>query len=271
MGIFKKKRYSYTGRVTASHNYCSRSPKKRGRKAVKLSAYLIILFLIVFFAYKGCGKVVDYAYGSESISVKDIEIVGGKNVTKTEIKELLPFDVGDNLLKINLSDAEDEIKKIKPELKDITISRRWKKVRVRLYERTPEAFVYSGRELAGVDFDDKPFPLRGFMSGMKVPKIICKDSQERARLLGFLKAFKPVCRDFLDTIDEVKFSNTDDIILVTRDGTLIFWGDDRADRLKYRFDKFQKIYADAVLKHKKIEYINMALYDFGRAVIKPKI
>jgi len=275
MGIFaSNKRYSYTKRVAASRNYYSRTPKKhRGRKIVKLLAYLIVLCLAVFLLYKGYQKVVDYAYNSDLFVIKDIEVVGGKNVTKSEIKELLPFNIGDNLLKVDLSQAEREIKKIKPELKDISVSRRWKKVHVRLYERTPEAFIYTDsatKNMVGIDFDNKPFPLRGFMSGMKVPLLTYRNDDERARLLKFLKAFKPVSKDFLDNIDEIKFSNTDDVIFITRDGVTVYWGDERPDNLRYRFDKFEKIYADAMLKYKKIEYVDMTLYDIGRAVVKPK-
>ncbi|MCL2390373.1 MAG: FtsQ-type POTRA domain-containing protein [Endomicrobia bacterium] len=260
--MVKRKKYSYRRRVSAPG-----SGKKR--KAGRYFFYPVFAAVVLLCVYFGGKKLVDYAYASDNMTIKDIEITGCKNVTKSEIRELLPFKIGDSLLKIDLSDAENEIKKVKPELKDISINRRWQKVRVKLYERTPEAFLASGRDILGVDFEDRPFPLRGFMSGMKIPKIICKTDAERSELLNFIKSFKPVCKDFLDNIEEIKFGSYGDIVFITHDGALIYWGDARKERMERRFDKFRKIYVDAMSKYKKVEFIDMTYYDSGRAVVKP--
>ncbi|MCL1971750.1 MAG: FtsQ-type POTRA domain-containing protein [Endomicrobia bacterium] len=264
----KRKKYTYKRRVALNHGH-GRSSKK-GRKFGKLFIYLCLITFLCALIYIGAKKLVGYVYASESIMVKEIDVVGCKNVTKAEIRELLPFKIGDNLLKINLSEAEEEIKKVKPELMNISINRRWQKVRVKLYERTPEAFVMSGGEIMGVDFEDKPFPLRGFMSGMKIPVIAYKTESERSDILKFLKIFKPACEDFLDNIAEIRFSKTGDIVFKTYDGTVIFWGDERPEYVKHKFDKLKKIYVDAVNKHKEIEYIDMTFYELGKAVVKPR-
>jgi cell division protein FtsQ len=203
--------------------------------------------------------------------VKDIEIIRTRNVTKAEIKELLPFKIGDNLLRVNLSEAEYEIKKLKPELKDIIINRGWKKIKVKLYEKTPEAFVMNSGSLFGIDFDNKLFPLRGFMNIMKLPKLFYKSNLERKELLNFIERFKPVCGDYLSKVSEMRFGNTKDLIFVMRNNTLVFWGKERPECLAYKFKRFQKVYLDAVSKHKKLEYIDMTLYDLGRAVVKPVV
>jgi cell division protein FtsQ len=140
---------------------------------------------------------------------------------------------------------------------------------IKLYERTPEAFIMCGDELLGIDFDDKPFPLRGFMSAMKVPKFLYKSDAERKELLNFVKKFKYVCGDFLDNISQVKFSNTGDIILVMHGNTTVFWGDEKSGHLSHKFNKFQKVYVDAMSKYKQLEYIDMSLYSSGRTVVKP--
>jgi cell division protein FtsQ len=225
--------------------------------------------VIIFSIYIACKKLFDIAYNSNKMSIKDIKIVGTKNVTKTEIRELLPFNVGDNLLKINLSEAENEIKKLKPELKNIVMRRSWQKVQVRLYERTPEAFIINNDELLGVDFDDTPFPLRGFMSAMKVPKLLYSTDKERKQLLDFIKRFKSVAGDFLSNILEIKMSSTGDVVFVINSNTVVFWGDEMPEHLFYKFKKFQKIYVDAMSRYKNIEYIDMTLYLFGRAIVKP--
>jgi cell division protein FtsQ len=217
----------------------------------------------------GGKKLLEVAYKSDKMLIKNIEVFGAKNVTKSEIKELLPFNIGDNLLKINLSEAEEEIKKLKPELKNIVINRRWQKVRVMIYERIPEAFVVNDDSIVGIDFDDKSFPLRGFMSAMKVPKIICKSASERKQLLKFIKRFKSVCGEFLDNISEIKFSNTGDIVFIMNSNTVVFWGEEIQEHLAHKFKKLQKIYVDAMARYKQIEYIDMTPYCFERAIVKP--
>ncbi|MCL2335657.1 MAG: cell division protein FtsQ/DivIB [Endomicrobia bacterium] len=264
----KRKKYSYRKRVSFAGTY-PRSYSKR-RKLGKPIVYFILLCALAFLLHEGYKRAVSYAYAADSMTIKDIEVAGCKNVTGTEIKELLPFKIGDNLLKIDLSQSETEIMKVKPELKDISISRRWQKVRVKLYERTPEAFVMYGKELYGIDFDNKPFPLRGFMSGMKIPAIVYNTYAERAALLDFIKKFKPVSEDFLDNISEIKFSNSGDIVLTAHDGTVIFWGDERPEYMQHKFEKFKKIYVDAAARYKHLEYIDMTLYGLGRAVVKPQ-
>jgi cell division protein FtsQ len=259
----KKKRYVYR-RVSGVSNYSN--SRNKGRKNAKLF-FCIILF--VFLVYFGVNKLINLAYESDKIIVKDIDIVGTKNVTKAEIKELLPFKIGDNLLKINLSKAEDEIKRLKPELKNIIINRSWQKVRIKLYERTPEAFVTHGDALFGIDFDGNSFPLRGFMNAAKVPKLFYRSDAERKKLLRFVKSFKSVCGNFLSNISEMKFSVAGDIIFITHGNTEVFWGDEGQDVLSRKFNKFQKIYADATSKYKQIEYVDITLYSFGRAMVKP--
>jgi cell division protein FtsQ len=259
----KKKRYVYRCVSGASNRSNSRN---KGRKSI---TYAVVFVFFSFLVYSGVKKLMNLAYESDKIIVKDIEIVGAKNVTKTEIKELLPFKTGDNLLRINLSKAEDEIKRLKPELKNITINRSWQKVKIKLYERTPEAFVIRGDAVLGIDFDDNLFPLRGFMGATKVPKLFYRSDVERKKLLSFVKSFKFVCGDFLSDVSEIKFSGTGDIIFVTHGNTVIFWGAGRQDILSHKFNRFQKIYADAISKYKRIEYIDMTLYSFGRATVKP--
>ncbi|MCA6085484.1 cell division protein FtsQ/DivIB [Candidatus Endomicrobiellum agilis] len=262
----KKKRYVYRHVSTVS-GY-SRSHKK-GRKFIKLFFYLIVFISVAFVAYFGGKKLINLAYKSDRIVVKDIEVTGTKNVTKSEIKELLPFKIGDNLLKINPSKAEDEIKRLKPELKNIVINRYWQKVKIRLYERTPAAFVMCGNEMLGIDFDNTPFPLRGFMVTMKVPKLSYKSNAERKKLLDFIKRFKSACGGFFVDVSEMQLNKTGDIIFVMCNETVILWGAEEQEILSHKFRKFQKIYADAMSKYKRLEYVDMTLYRFGRAMVKP--
>jgi cell division protein FtsQ len=239
------------------------------KKIFKLVPYFIIFGAMIGFIYFSSKKIIGIVYNSDKIIIKNIEISGTNNVTKAEIRELLPFKIGDNLLKINLSDAENEIKKLKPELKNIIITRRWQKIKIKLYERTPEAFIIRNNEVLGIDFDNSPFPLRGFMSTMKIPKIFYKSSRERIELLNFIKKSKLISGNFFNNISEIKFNNTRDIIFVMRDATIIFWGNEAQEYLSCKFKNFQKVYVDAMSKYERLEYIDMTLYSFGKAIVKP--
>ncbi|MDR3330955.1 MAG: FtsQ-type POTRA domain-containing protein [Endomicrobium sp.] len=260
-----KKRYIYKAVYTniGSHkNKCT-------IKSVKFFFCLLILIIFIFLAYVGYNKLMDVVYKSKKIIVENIEIIGANNITKSEIKELLPFNLGDNLLKINLSESENEIKKLKPELKNITIKRGWQKVKIRLYERTPEAFIVCNNVLLGIDFDNIPFPLCGFMNETKVPKITCRSCDERKRLLNFIKKFKSVSGKFLGEILEIRFGSTGDIIFVMNGDIVVFWGEEIFEHLPCKFKRFQKIYAHAIAKYKQIDYIDITLYCLGRAIVKP--
>ncbi|MDR0398949.1 MAG: FtsQ-type POTRA domain-containing protein [Endomicrobium sp.] len=261
----KRNRYVYK----AVHTNSGYSRNKKVRKFFKIFFYLVFFGGIVYGLYFGINELLSIVYKSDKIIIKDINIVGAKNITKAEIKELIPFKIGDNLLKVKLSETESEIKKLKPELKNIVINRRWQKIKIKLYERTPEAFVMQNGEIRGIDFDDKPFPLRGFMSEMKIPKIVYKNDEERKRLLDFIKRFKFVCDGFLDNILEMRINNTDDIIFVTADNMTIIWGEEMPEHLPNKFKKFRKVYEDAISRYKQIEYINMNLYSSGRIIVKP--
>ncbi|MDR0956311.1 MAG: FtsQ-type POTRA domain-containing protein [Endomicrobium sp.] len=262
--MIKKKLYTY--RIAYVGDTCFK--KQKGTKKIIKFFCILVFFIFIFLFYLGCKELIKVTLKSEKIIIKNIEVIGTKNITKAEIKELLPFKIGDNILKINLTEAKSKIKKLKPELKNIIITRRWQKVKIKLFERTPEAFIYKNGTTFGIDFDNTPFPLRGFMSAMKVPKIIYKSDSERTQLLYLVKKIKSVCRNFLNNISEIKFSNTGDIILIMNTNTTIFFDNEKSERLTYKFKKIQRIYVDAITRYKQIEYIDIT-YSFGKAIVKP--
>jgi cell division protein FtsQ len=264
--IKKKRRYQKRVSIAPAYSY----PRKKRGKISKAFFWLLLIFTVGFLIYFGANKLFAAAAASEVFVIKDIEITGNKNLSQAEIKELLTFKIGDNSLKADLKGAQNIIKNLKPELKDITVKRGWQKVTVKLYERTPEAFILEGRELAAIDFENKPFPLRGYMHSMQVPQIVYKTQNEKAELLKFIKNFKPVCKDFMGSIAEVKYDAAEIIVFTMRDATTVFWGELRIEQLERKFDKFSKIYIDAKSKHKQLEYIDMTFYGSGRAVVKPK-
>jgi cell division protein FtsQ len=193
-----------------------------------------------------------------------------KNITETEIKEILPFKIGDNFLRINLSKSELEIERLKPELKNVVINRGWRRINVNFCERIPEAFIVSSGKMFGVDFDNKPFQLHGLMNMIKVPKIFYKSNSERIKLLNFIKRFKIICNnDYIKNILKIKFNDEKDLIFVTRDNVYVIWGKDTQECMASKFRKYKEIYSNAMSKYKLLEYIDMSLYDFGKIIVKP--
>ncbi|MDR1928568.1 MAG: FtsQ-type POTRA domain-containing protein [Endomicrobium sp.] len=248
-----------------------RSNLRSQRKKSKVFNFLIFLFCVSFFVYFGKIRILKIINNLGRIIIKDIEIAGSKNITKAEIKELLPFKIGDSFVGINLSKTGEEIKKIKPELKNIVIIPGWHKIKIKFYERIPEAFVLYNNKIFGVDFDNVIFPLRGFMNKIKVPVIIYKSAYERRLVLDFIKKFKAISGSFFFSVLDVKFNNIGDVVFTIKNNTTVIWGDWMYENLLNKFRKFMRIYNDATSKYRKIEYIDMSFYSYGKAIVKPII
>ena len=147
--------------------------------------------------------------------IDSIEITGCKNVTRSEIMNILPFKVGESSFAVELRQAEKTFKKNKSELKDVSMTREnWgKKIVVSLTERIPEVFVSIDDKNLGLDFDNKPFNLRGNMSDMQIPTLIFNSDEERANLLTFYKNIKKYISNLVPEITEIKYGEVEDIIL----------------------------------------------------------
>ncbi|MDR2860268.1 MAG: FtsQ-type POTRA domain-containing protein [Elusimicrobiota bacterium] len=241
------------------------------KKVFRMALIAGVLFLLYF----GISKLIDYVCALEIISIKDIEVVGTQNISQSEIKNLLPFQIGENIFTADLSDLEDEIKQVKPEIKRISINRKLfdgglSKITVSIEERIPQAFIKTANGLKGIDFDNKQFPLRGDMKNMKMPVISYKNDKEIALILDFLETIKPSSEDLFDSIREVRIIDADDIAFTDDRGTFIYWGAVNDEKISDKLKIFNKIYADAKNKYDKIDYIDMTFYITGRAIIKPQ-
>ncbi|GAB1401667.1 hypothetical protein MASR1M68_05780 [Elusimicrobiota bacterium] len=230
---------------------------------------LFLLIVVVIFIFVAFTKAKNYIYNCEKFQIQNIEITGHKNVTQVEIKELIPFKTGDNLFKVNLSDAENKIKILKPELKDITMLRRWKKILIKLKERQPEVFIMQGESLVGLDFDNITFGLRGHMFDMKIPLLRYSTNEEKLKLLEFVKLLKPYAKDFMAKITEVKFGDVDDIVLLIDGKTIVYWGEFNKAEIKNKFKKMLIVFEDATKKYANIEHIDLTFLEKDKILLKP--
>ena len=236
---------------------------------------LAVVCTAFFYTYK---FTVSKIYASDMLLVENIEVTGCNNVTATEIQKLMPFKIGDNLLKINLSRAQKEIQKYKPELKTVSIFRNWKNksVSIELMERKPEAFIYQDENLLGLDFDDAPFNLIGNMINMQVPILRYNTAEERTELLNFIRVSKPYLTDFISKIKEIKFEEmNNNIVFITNEGTKIYFGKAKRNEIEKRIIKMKKIINDSKDKFDGLEYIDMTYLDIPKSknnvLIKPFI
>ncbi|WP_413854125.1 cell division protein FtsQ/DivIB [Candidatus Ruminimicrobium bovinum] len=247
-----------------------RTTFRKEKKKSKIKIFRIFLLLLIFIGIGfGFIKLKEFFYTYDGFNIETIEVVGCKNVTPTEIKELIPFKAGANIFEVSLCKLEKEIKELKPELKDITISRRWKKILVQLYEREPEVFIKQGNDTVGLDFDNIPFALRGNMFGMKIPMLEFSNEQERKELLNFVYNLKPFAKDFMSRITKIKYGEVEDIILEIDNKIKIFWGEqnkfdvaDKASKMKIVLSDADKRFIDG------IKYIDLNFLEKNKIIVK---
>ena len=283
MNIKKRKptkKYSSSKKIYKRHTVLSAkstSPKRKKfvgkflKKIFQLSfAVCIVLGCVYVYRYSK-----SYLYANEKFFIDNIEVVGCNNVTETEIKNLIPFKVGDSLLKINLSETKKQLKSYKPELKNVSMSRKWKekKVIISLKEREPEVFIIENENKIGLDFDNKPFALRGNMFDMSIPTLLYSSPQDRESLLEFFKKFKSCMSEFVPYVTEIKYGEVEDIVLKMNDKTIVYWGHPQHKKIKEKAQKIKAVLNDLSKKSVIADYIDLSLIDNNknRIIVKPSV
>ena len=229
----------------------------------------ILVICIVFVCIFGFFWLREYLYANENFFIDDIEIEGCKNITKSEIIKILPFQVGESLLKIELCDAKKNLEKNKQELTNISISRKWfdKKVIISFKERIPEVFVNIKDKKMGLDFDNKPFDLIGNMVNMAIPTMVFNNNEERKTLLAFLEHTKEYIKNLIPQITEIKYGDVDDIILTLGNKINIYWGVPKENKIEDKSYKLQKILDDVVKRKLDIQSIDLSFIDENKNMV----
>ncbi|MDR3050062.1 MAG: FtsQ-type POTRA domain-containing protein [Elusimicrobiota bacterium] len=265
MSIFKKnkRKKRYTRRTnTAAIRRGGAGGSSSIFKKIFIAFFLFLIFYFVF------SKVKNSLSSSDMMLIKTIEINTTQNITKAEIKALLPFKEGDSIIAVDLNMAEKEISKTKPELKSISIRRGWHKISIKAQERTPEAFVRKNNSLMAIDSDGAIFPLRGFMSSIKVPTISYNDEKDKERVLNFILSVKSIDKSFFDGISDIKLNDFQDFTFITNENAAIFWGNADDEDLANKISLFKKTFVEAKSTNKKIVSIDMSLYKLNRMPAK---
>ena len=274
----KKTKTSHTRNIDMAISYGSISLRNKGGKNKFYGKLFRTLFMLVFiitiafscvYAYN---HLMEYLCSLENFFIENIEITGCNNVTESEIKELIPFQKGDSSFAVKLGQAEKDLKEFKAELKDISMYRTdWgRKIVVSLTERLPEVFINVDDKKFGLDFDDKPFNLRGNMALMNVPTLVFNGDQERKDLLSFYHKIKPQITNIVSGITEIKYGEVEDIVLTVNGKTDIYWGSPKEKNSDDKILKLKKVLDFLATTNKSIESIDLSFLDMNKKKVLVK-
>ena len=244
-----------------------KNKRKSNKKIVRKIIMLLFVICLAFSSVYAYNHLKTYLCSLERFFVEDIEITGCKNVTESEIRQLIPFEAGEvSSLEISLGQLEKKLKEHKAELKDISMYRtNWgKKIVVSLTERVPEVFVTIGEEKRGLDFDNKPFNLKGTMKDMRIPTVVFNNDEEKNSLLTFYKQIKKYIVNIIPEITEINYGEVDDIVLVMNDKTRVYWGLPKDSKNEKKADKLKQVLADLSRKNKDVKSIDLSLLDSNK-------
>jgi cell division protein FtsQ len=211
-----------------------------------------------------------FLFNSDNFKIRSIDIRGNTNITANEIIALLPFREGDNLFRVWLSAAEKNIIQCKPELKKIGMSRRWQRVLIEIEERRPLACVVQDNQRLGLDEDNVPFPLRGKLSREFLPAIVAGTEAERLEVIRFIKVFAPQAPELFRQIVRLYPEPVNDFVFDLKDNLRIYWGPCEEDKIKLKLRRLTQVLADARTRFSGIEYVNLAFFNDGRIILKPR-
>ncbi|MCB4791393.1 MAG: FtsQ-type POTRA domain-containing protein [Elusimicrobia bacterium] len=244
----------------------------RSFRVVKALKFLVLLGLLTVAAFWGYKSIYYFVFDSGIFTINKIDIKGLENITKSEIMALVPFRVGDNMFKVWLSTVENGLEKNRPELKDVSISRRWKAIKISLEERKPIAYFVVNNQKIGIDSENKPFSLRGHWASdteMKLPLVLTDDASGREKIIEFIAMVRAENEDIYKKIEYLNVEPIDSIVLKLRNGYKIIWGPADKNALKRKLNKLFQVQKDSEKRFIKIDYINISYFDDGRIVVKP--
>ena len=269
----KKSKSGYTTRHTdlampyRTINIMHGGTRKKKSSLKKLFRTMFMLIFSVCLSFSGVfvyNHLMVYLCSLERFFIDTIEITGCNNIAESEIKELIPFQLGDSSFAVRLGQVEKDLKEFKSELKDISMYRtNWgKKIVVSLTERLPEVFINIDDKKLGLDFDNKPFNLRGNMASMSIPTLVFNTDDERKDLLSFYHKIKPKLNEYISDITEIKYGEVEDIVLTLNQKTDIYWGQPKDKNLD---DKSSKLLQVLSFLHsnntKEVESIDLSFID----------
>lgn len=242
---------------------------ERRRKVKQFTKYVFVLGLVLTVSWWSWKSVYGFLLNFDGFKIKDIEISRTKNISRSEIIALLPFQVGDNIFKLWLFDTEKKFRELKPELKDIKVTRHWQKITIKFDERTPMACINLNGQKLGVDEENKVFPLRGNWLKQFLPEIIAENAAERKDVLEFAKMFKDEGTEFFACISRLYPEPVNNVVIELKDRLKIYWGTSDRNKIKKKLERIDQVLKDAGSRFAGLEYVDLSYFEDGRILVKP--
>ena len=209
-----------------------RVPVRRGvlpRKAADRIKLLLVLLLIA--GAVGLVTVTLYRYSTQSWrfrldSSDNIEILGMRNVTRSQVLDVLGADIDRNIFFVSLDDQKKQLESI-PWIESATVMRLLpNRLRIQLIERVPVAFVnVSGRiaflDAHGVIMEMPP----GAQTSFSFPVVVgMSDNEPLSTRAPRMKIYNRLVRELDSTgaqysqqLSEVNLSDPDDVKVIVDD------------------------------------------------------
>lgn len=177
-------------------------------------------------------------YFSAALSVREIDVVGARTISATDVETAAAVPTGGPLATVDLDAIEFRVRSLKA-VRSVEVTRKWPDgVLITIQEREPVAVVRLGSDLQGVDVEGVPFrSYKRAPSGLPridTPTGTAATDEEALREAVTVIAALP--REVSVLVDHLLLTSVDEIDLVLRDQRVVHWGssdssDDKADVL----------------------------------------
>jgi len=209
-----------------------RVPVRRGvlpRKAADRIKLLLVLLLLL--GAIGLASVTLYRYATQSWrfrmdSSENIEILGMRNVTRSQVLDALGADIDRNIFFLSLADQRKQLESI-PWVESATVMRLLpNRLRIQLLERVPIAFVNVNGRIAFLDAHGMimEMPL-GTQTSLSFPVVVgMSDGEPLSTRAARMKIYNQLVRELDSTgahysqqLSEVDLSDPDDVKVIVDD------------------------------------------------------
>ncbi len=229
-------------------------PSKKRRKNILRRYFLLAIILIILYLF---------IFKTDYFNVKDIEVIGNKKLSKTDIIRASLCNKGENILKVNIKKGEESIRRLSY-IKDCQIKRKYpNKVVIQVEEREEIVAMPYINSTALIDKEGYVLAIERDSKNLKLPKIIGLDQIEievgdnvfHKVKIENIEQFIGIAEQLglLEKMKYIDFSDEKNITFQINENTNVAFGD--LDNVKYKLDFLIKILEDLAKKDIKAKQI----------------
>ena len=239
---------------------------------------IVIVGLITVLVYGGL-SLRQWLLTGERFGLREIVVKGTGQLTVSQVLSQVPWRVGDNIFRCNLSEVRQNLLKSFPRIKKVSIRRSYpNKIVIKVREREPIGRVLEANNLAsclgidkeGVCFELLAQELLAYENGPFL-RIDRPGAMTALRpLLEFTNELKKMYNNIWKNIYTLDMNTYGEITTVSKDGVKICWGKylSRED-LSAKVRAIENIQEKSIARGQKIEYLDLNLFGLGRIIVRP--